>query len=173
MEIKQPPRIFRLKHDNKTKTIYDNISDLRQRIPSNPFSKPYYWIDCGNGADFGQVMLFTVRHTENTISSKYEVISNIPYRGMFDDYKRCYSLVHTKIYKNMTIPAWAVILFSLYTAIVTMVLVSGYLSCKHEWEILQQLKMKRQTGPYANSFSDFTEYHLKCKKCGEISSKTI
>lgn len=67
------------------KTIYNNISDLTPRVPSNAFTKPYYWIDCGNGADFGQVMLFTVRHTENTISSKYEVVSNIPYRGMFDD----------------------------------------------------------------------------------------
>lgn len=43
----------------------------------NDYSRPYYWIDCGNGKDFGQVVLGTLNEIEQPIVNNYKTHSTL------------------------------------------------------------------------------------------------
>jgi hypothetical protein len=60
---------------------------------------------------------------------------------------------------------------------ILIMLTSGYLyriiinSCKHEWE---QVKEITKVGWDSNENKyEYTQYHLKCKKCGNIKKKNM
>lgn len=52
----------------------------RIKSPSYRFDykEPVYWIDCGNGKDFGQVVMTTIKPVKQPEKSIYECISNLP-----------------------------------------------------------------------------------------------
>lgn len=52
-------------------------------VSGNDYQKPYYWIDCGNGRDFGQVVLGTFQAIDQP-KSQYETIQTL--RNVVDIY---------------------------------------------------------------------------------------
>jgi PRTRC genetic system ThiF family protein len=55
------------------------------RFNHNIFEDLYYWIDCGNGSNFGQVMLFRYLMSDipKSRKSKYDIVDKIPYVDIF------------------------------------------------------------------------------------------
>lgn len=68
-------------------TCVDNV-DLRNIIQQgekikytkyyNDYKKPYYWLDCGNGKDFGQVVLATLDEIKQPEKSIYDCAASLP-----------------------------------------------------------------------------------------------
>lgn len=57
---------------------------LLMRQPENyDQHEPYYWIDTGNGAKFGQVFIGTVKNISQPKSKEYETVSRIDMPGEF------------------------------------------------------------------------------------------
>ena len=48
------------------------------RYYSTDAHKPYYWMDCGNGSDYGQIYLGTVCDIEQPKSNNYETVNCLP-----------------------------------------------------------------------------------------------
>lgn len=41
------------------------------------YQTPYYWLDCGNGKDFGQIILSTIRDIKQPVESDYDLIGKL------------------------------------------------------------------------------------------------
>jgi PRTRC genetic system ThiF family protein len=59
-------------------TMQENIKAKKNGLYTSPYNKRYYWLDCGNGKNFGQVVLATVEPIEQPEKSQYKCLKELP-----------------------------------------------------------------------------------------------
>lgn len=79
---------YNKKHNSSTNIVISCVDTAKARIEiskywNNPkalrdWEIPYYWLDLGNSAKSGQVVLGSSKHTEQPKSKKYKTIAKLP-----------------------------------------------------------------------------------------------
>lgn len=56
-------------------SLHENLNKISNG--NRAYNSPYYWLDCGNGKDFGQVILSTIREIPQPKSKEFETFSKL------------------------------------------------------------------------------------------------
>lgn len=76
-DIKEANIIITAVDNVKTRKLFADYFNGRKYQNNRDFNIPYYWIDAGNGKDFGQVILSTLQKIKQPSSKKYETVHSL------------------------------------------------------------------------------------------------